>query len=226
MVRRQSIDFVESRKPISGLVTKFGGQPVWAGPPQWPLSKSTGNPMRFVAQIAIDSTHFNPVTARMAYLFMTDEKEYVDGTWEPDGGENAVILQPGETPVKTAALAKGPSLYRMVKKMFHKNLVPEECEFSVSLMPGEDPDFTDESERSKWSKERWGAYASTLDGNKIGGSPIFVQSTEFPGPGRWRLVLQLDSTKTPFYVNFGDAGVGYLFLLEDGKAAKFLWQCA
>ena len=110
MTYRESIEFVESRKPISGLVTKFGGQPVWIGEPQWPLSKSTGKPMRFIGQIAIDSTQFSPVTARMAYLFMTDGEEYVDGTWEPDGGENAVVLQPGQTTVKTQPLAQGPSL--------------------------------------------------------------------------------------------------------------------
>jgi len=181
--------------------------------------------MRFVCQIAIDSAQFSLVSARMAYLFMTDEKEYVDGTWEPDGGENAVILQPGQTNVKTQPLAEGPSLYRMIKKPIHERLEPESCEFSVSLKQAEDPEFAEEEERAKWDKADWEAYASTLDGNKIGGSPIFIQNTEFPGPGRWRLLLQLDSAKVPFHVNFGDAGVGYVFLSEDGHAAKFLWQC-
>jgi hypothetical protein len=31
------------------------------------------------------------------YIFMTDDEQYVDGTWEPFGGENAVIVQPGDT---------------------------------------------------------------------------------------------------------------------------------
>jgi hypothetical protein len=31
----------------------------------------------------------------MAYVFMVEDDEYVDGTEEPDGGENAVIIQPG-----------------------------------------------------------------------------------------------------------------------------------
>jgi hypothetical protein len=92
MVKKESIEFIESRKPISSLVTKFGGQPVWVSQPQWPLSKSTGKPMRFICQIAINSEMFKPVAAQMAYLFMTDGEEYVDGTWEADGGENAVML--------------------------------------------------------------------------------------------------------------------------------------
>jgi uncharacterized protein YwqG len=114
----------------------------------------------------------------------------------------------------------------MVKKFLHKKLVPQACEFTVRLKPSEDPDFADEPERVKWEPGAWEKYAETLDGNKIGGSPIFIQGTEFPGPGRWRLLLQLDSTKVPFYINFGDSGVGYLFLSEDGQLGKFLWQCA
>jgi uncharacterized protein YwqG len=226
VAKRESIEFLESRKSISGLVTKFGGQPVWIGEPQWPISKSTGNPMRFICQIAIDPERFNPVAVRMAYLFITDEKEYVDGTWEADGGENAVILQPGETKVKTVQLTEGPSLYRMLKKLFHKNLVPEPCEFSVTLKPLEERAFAEETERAKWDDATWEAYASALGGNKIGGSPLFIQNTEFPGPGKWRLLLQLDSTQVPFFVNFGDSGTGYLFLSEDGQVAKFLWQCS
>jgi len=31
---------------------------------------------------------------------------------EPDGGENAVILQPGTTKLPTKAVTAGPSLYR------------------------------------------------------------------------------------------------------------------
>ena len=62
---------------------------------------------------------------------MTDEDEFVDGTWEPHGGENAVILQPGETISKAALVTEGPTLYQMVKKPSAKLLVPEPCEFSV-----------------------------------------------------------------------------------------------
>lgn len=225
MVKRESIEFIESRQPITQPVTKFGGQPVWLAEPQWPVSKSTGNPMRFIGQIAIDPARFSPVAARMAYLFITDEEQPVDGTWEPDGGENAVILQPGPAMAGTKPLTEGPTLYQMVKKFLRKNLVPEPCEFSVKLELTEDPDFADEAGRKGWNEAKWDAYATALDGNKIGGSPIFIQNTEFPGPGRWRLLLQLDSTKVPFFVNFGDGGVGYLFLSENGQVAKFLWQC-
>lgn len=227
MVRRYSIELVESKKTIQEPVTKFGGQPVWLGEAQWPLSKSTGNPMRFICQIAIPEDVFGPCAAKMAYVFITDEgANYVDGTWEPDGGENTVILQPGSTSFPTKPLKDGPTIYQMVKKMFKKLLVPQPCEFCVNMESSEDPDFVDEKERLKWDDCKWGHYAETLDGNKIGGTPIFLQNTEFPGPGNWKLLLQLDSTRIPFYLNFGDSGIGYIFLSEDLTVGKFLWQCA
>jgi len=225
-MRRQSIEFVEAKKPILEPVTKFGGQPVWVSEPQWPLSAETGKPMRFICQIAVSDELFGSVAVRMAYIFMTDEEEYVDGTWEPDGGENAVILQPGNTSVPVEPLAEGPTLYQMVKKMFKKRLVPDPCEFGILATVSEDPAFVTESERAEWSEEKWEEYANALDGNKIGGTPIFMQGDEFPGPGSWKLLLQLDSTRVPFFVNFGDAGIAYAFLSEDGTRGKFLWQCA
>lgn len=225
-MKRQSLEFVEAKKPVRDLITKFGGQPVWLTEPQWPLSATTGKPMRFICQIALSAELFGATEARMAYIFMTDDEDYVDGTWEPDGGENAVILQPGATSLRVESLAEGPTLYRMVKKFLKESLAPEPCEFAVRAATSQDPPYVSESERAKWEQEKWNQYASALDGNKIGGNPIFMQSDEFPGPGSWRLLLQLDSTRVPFFVNFGDAGIAYAFLSEDGRTGKFLWQCA
>ncbi|OWQ83811.1 hypothetical protein CDN99_25435 [Roseateles aquatilis] len=225
-MKRQSIEFVEARKPIRERVTKFGGQPVWLTEAQWPLSAASGRPMRFICQIAVSPELFGATSARMAYVFMTDDEAYVDGTWEPDGGENAVILQPGSTALPVEPLTEGPTLYRMVKKFFRTQLVPEPCEFAVQGPVTQDPAYVPESVRAAWPPEQWEAYANALDGNKIGGTPIFVQGDEFPGPGSWQLLLELDSTGVPFFVNFGDAGVGYAFLSDDGGTGKFLWQSA
>ena len=225
MIKSQRIEFVETKKPIHDAITKFGGQPVWHADAQWPLSRTTGNPMRFICQIALDSELFGAITPAMAYLFMTDEEEFVDGTWRPDGGENAVILQPGSPQLPVINSATGPTLYRMVDSGMG-SLVPEPCEFEVTVASLEDPEFVPENERAHWSETRWDEYADALGGNKIGGTPIFVQSDELPRPGGWKLFLQLDSTRVPFFVNFGDAGIGYGFLSDDGSEARFLWQCA
>jgi uncharacterized protein YwqG len=210
MPTKQQIEFEQAAAPITAPITKFGGQPVWLADPQWPLSRQTGNPMRFICQIALSESMFPHTPARMAYLFMTDEEdgEFVDGTYEPDGGENAVILQPGNAPVPTTDVAQGPTLYRMVEKPGHDRLQREPCEFAVKLMEEEDASAT-----------------NSLEENKIGGAPAFLQGEEFPFEGHCLLLLQLDSCSVPFYVNFGDAGVGYAFLNEQGDRAKFLWQC-
>ena len=225
-MKRNSIEFIEKNKPVNEFTTKFGGQPVWLNDPQWTLSKETGNPMRFICQISLDKDIFGPITSQMAYIFITDEDEYVDGTWEPDGGENAIILQPGNTTFPIKTLNEGPTLYKMVKKMLKSRLVPQPCEYILKTTSGEDPDFVSEEKRSEWTDEEWEKYADALDGNKIGGTPIFIQGDEFPDSGSWKLLLALDSTSVPFYINFGDSGIGYAFISENGEIAKFLWQCA
>ena len=118
MPKKQMIEFVEAKHPITEPVTKFGGQPVWIDEPQWPISKELGKPMQFICQIKIDPALFGECPAQMAYLFMTDDSDAVGmyDTWDPDGGENAVILQPGHTAAATQPLTEGPSLYRMVSK--------------------------------------------------------------------------------------------------------------
>lgn len=215
MPTRAVISFREAEDPIREPVTKFGGQPAWIEGPTWPLSRATGRPMRFLGQVALDPTIFADAPARAAYLFLTDEEECVDGTYEPEGGENAVVLQPGRFPGPSAALVEGPTLYRMVEEPGASGLVPEPCEFAVTLAVGEDGD----PRAAEGGEERDGFE------NKVGGVPDFLQGEEYPEGGPWRLLLQLDSASVPFYVNFGDAGVGYAFLSEDGSAAKFLWQC-
>lgn len=222
--KKKSIEFFEAKKPISGFVTKFGGLPTWLEKPEWPLSKALGEPMRFIGQIALEPELFGNIPGRMAYLFMTDDPD-VDGTWLADGGENALIIQPGTTEIRTAPLTKGPTFYHMEKKFFGAVTLPKKEEFGVQLTLGEDPEWLDESAKFKLSDKEADAFSETLSGNKIGGVPGFLQGDEFPVGGPWKLVLQLDSARVPFHVNFGDVGIGYAFISEDGKQGRFLWQC-
>ena len=211
MTAKATIEFTESDDPITQPVSKFGGQPVWIDDPQWPLSKETGNQMRFICQIALDETLFPGSAGKVAYLFMTEEEDgsFVDSTYEPDGGENAIIIQPGKSSSACCDQAEGPTLYRMVEKEGFDLLQQVPCEFSINPIPGIDTEVSDDG----------------LDENKVGGLPVFMQGEEYPSGGPWRLLLQLDSCNVPFYVNFGDAGVGYAFVNESGSEAKFLWQC-
>jgi hypothetical protein len=76
-------NFTRAAGPIQDPVTKFGGLPVWVDTPQWPNSRSTGKPMQFLAQVAVEEP------ARVVYLFAT-------WGWDADNsqpGESAAIVQ-------------------------------------------------------------------------------------------------------------------------------------
>jgi hypothetical protein len=61
MPKRKSIDFFEAKKPICEFATKFGGPPNWIEKPEWPMSKATGEPMRFIGQIALEPELFGQI---------------------------------------------------------------------------------------------------------------------------------------------------------------------
>lgn len=93
--------------------------------------------------------------------------------------------------------SEGPTLYQMVNQG-GPPLVPVSVEYAVELKLREDPSFAEERDRLDWSEDKEKEYAGKLEGNKIGGTPFFLQSDEFPEDGPWDLLLQLDSTNVPF----------------------------
>ncbi|MDB6065140.1 MAG: hypothetical protein JWR26_1348 [Pedosphaera sp.] len=236
MPTKFDIEFVAAAEPIRGRVTKFGGQPVWISKPEWPISRSTKNPMRFIGQICIDPELFGGGPDRMAYLFMTDDgDEPTACTWDPNDGENAVIIQPGENSAPTIAQEVGLTLQRQVEgspvSIFGKlmgrrsRLTLQECEFGVALSRASDLEFLEEEDLTALPEDEQERYSADIGGNKIGGTPSFIQNPEFPFDDSRKLLLQLDSADVPFSINFGDAGIGHLFLSADAKQGKFLWQC-
>lgn len=190
------------------LVNKFGGRPCIIDQSEWPLSKKTGQPMKFICQIVLDPNLFPNSDGRMVYLFMTDHADVVN-TWDPMGGENAVVIKSiKEQKITRRNLynAKGPSL---------------DAEYRIKFAYKEEPNFVGDD----WNESQYEEYFNNVEGNKIAGSPSYVQR-DVPQIGRgWRLLLQLDSSDTPFEIDFGGGGVGYLFINEDYSKGKFLWQC-
>ncbi|MBB6430843.1 DUF1963 domain-containing protein [Algisphaera agarilytica] len=223
------LSFRPAKKPISELIDKFGGQPVWLEQPEWPLSRSTGKPMQFIGQFSLQRIEGYQGTAQFAYLFMSDDgDEYIDGTWEPEGGENCLLLQPGNiASVTTNPIENGPGLYAMKKKFGRKRLSPVSCEFHVDHTSISEPEFLSQDQLLKMDDADGDRYVDATSGNKIGGVPGFLQNDEFPSEPAidWLLALQLDSGSVPFHINFGDAGIGYAFVKADGSDARFLWQC-
>ena len=231
MGKRGTLTFVDSKRPISSPATKFGGQPTWLSDPQWPLSRSTGEPMRFIGQIAIPAELFPHAVGKLAYVFMTESDDYVDGTWEPAGGENAVIIQPVdgvEAPiVEVASSPTGPTLQRHVKRLFTKKLHPMAVEIEIGISWEDEPDFLSDNDRSSRSDAENEAYWDAIQGTKLGGAPAFVQYDEYPDADcNWGLLMQIDSCDVPFSVNFGDAGVAYIYIDTDAKRGRMLWQCS
>src|ERR1700722_13476413 len=174
MPDRLNIEFIPAGKPTTEFVTKFGGQPCWIGIPEWPLGKTTGKPMTFVCQIDLTNSLFGDVKAKMAYLFMADDP--TSETWDPNAGDNAVIIQPGPNAARTAAMETGPSIQQRVPvrkatwldyllgRSPRSALTP--CEFNVKLTPETDPEFMDESAMFALPEKEREAHLSRLAGDK------------------------------------------------------------
>jgi len=215
----------KNERPENGQ-TKFGGQPDWVTEPEWPISKRTGKPMRFICQTNLKDVGLTNIDAKVAYLFMTDDDKSREllRTWEPDGGENAMILQPGDNKVATETRTVGPSLRKSTAAA--NNEVRRRNEFPIrEFVPNTRRRTLKEFECSVGLVEitETEACADSEVMNKLGGKPVFLQNDEYPSDANWDLLIQLDSLTLPFSINLGD-GVGYGFISEDRKTAKFLWQ--
>jgi len=128
--------FVAAQQPIREQTTKFGGQPVWLDKPQWPLSRTLGIPMQFICQIALDPSIFGELPGRMAYLFMTDDERIGAKTSEANGGENAVIIQPGGVcRVQTIERSTGPTLERTETTIIERSIQPDPGSVSCPQTP-------------------------------------------------------------------------------------------
>jgi hypothetical protein len=228
---KQVIRYHETPTPIRTFTTKFGGQPVWLEEPTWPLSRMYARPMQFVCQIALDPGFLPKTPAQMAYLFMTDwdyESPYPN-TFDPDDGENALLLQPGGLwSGPSLHLHEGPGLYRRFHRGGRWEQVP--CEFAVELLPGDDPEdgvWQDYPQEEAAQDLYWAA----LSEDKLGGIPVPTPfgrrfGADFDG---WRLLLQLNAKDNangsdPFFLNMAYDAVAYAFVSRDGRRGKFLWE--
>ncbi|MER5639038.1 hypothetical protein ABT095_18985 [Kitasatospora sp. NPDC002227] len=205
--------FSTAEGPISTPTTKFGGQPVWLAGPQWPISAAWDRPMRFVGQLELGPVLGAPGHGKVAYLFVTHpdhgEDFFDPDVIDPDGGENAVIVQPGGDyagPVRR--LATGPGLYSRDDG--------SAVEFTVDLCATEEPGSLPSADRD--------GCLELVDGAKIGGTPVFFQGDEWPDGGPWRLLLQLDSNWVPFRLDLGASPRAFAFVSEDGTRGRLLVQ--
>jgi hypothetical protein len=220
----------EVAEPITELVTKVGGQPVWLEEPRWPVSRETAEPMRFLAQVALDPRLFGRTAARMAYAFVSDR------VWTSDwvATDGALVLQPGPANFPHLRLSTGPALRREVRHRsgflgwrVRRELVP--CEYAADLHFTSEPTVAaldaifeaDEAAPGAWDREVEDRY----EGIKVGGAPSFVQGKDYPFEPSV-LVLQLATYDAPFHLPLGDAGVFYGFMDPAGTRSGVLVQCS
>jgi len=210
------LTYVPSVAPITKPVTKFGGQPVWIEEPQWPLSAVSGQQMAFVGQIAIDPDLFPGAAGRMAYIFVGHPADPIVAPWEPDSGENAVIIQPSTAspPVEVVATAIGPQLPSETEGI---------SEYSVTPDRRTDDAFIPLIDLVELPEQQMLDYQERLVGDKIGGTPTFLQNDEFPSCEEgYSLLWQVEAP--PVWINLGDGGVGFAFLDATGETGRFLSQ--
>ncbi len=182
---KQSIDLIKVDQPIDELVTKFGGQPVWFHAPQWPISKSTGKPMEFIGQISLKDAPFQSRIGKMAYLFMSQGVE--DCGFTPDGGECAVVVQPGIVNVMTIPQATGPTIQSLEIQPSGK-LRKYHAEYAVHLTK-QDETYTLSAGPDEFSE--------AFEEIKIGGCPtLIVDTVDWKPPVACYLLLQLPPSST------------------------------
>lgn len=226
MPLKSKLKFEQVKEPIAECISKFGGQPNWISEPEWPLDSQKNEKMLFVGQIELNDKLFSDTTGKMAYIFIDGDEEG-QGTWEPEGGLNAVIIQPGDNKTKTVADSTGPAC--------PVNDYPVDCEvdkdglveFKVLYDLLEEPEYLSEEQIGTLidnDEEAYDAYAEKMEISKIGGNPFFIQSEEIPIEGDWKFLCQLHEEHLPIWVNFG-TGVAYVFIDEKGTFGKLLWQC-
>ena len=223
----------ESATPITALVTKFGGQPVWLGEPRWPLSATDGTPMRFVAQVALDPRLFGDgVQARMAYVFLAQDDPTL---WTADGHlagvDGALVLQPGPTDYPHVPSERGPALHRLVERRggllgLKRQYEPVPCEYAVELEYATEPPLaavdSESEDYDDYDDEDTDRVGS---GTKVGGTPAFIQDVELPGePPCTTLVLQIADDDDLFSLPLGDVGSLYAFMDARGTRGGLVIQ--
>ncbi|MGW0664506.1 hypothetical protein [Streptodolium elevatio] len=201
--------------------TRLGGLPYWLAAPQWPVDPYTNELASFMGQFRVrvgDGGDGDGHGDRVVYLFALGFS-----------GEHATVVQPGgqvTKSVETRAAAIGPTALERV----HLIRVDEEVDFAqverdLAPVEGEDEDDREVRLEELLDELRKNA-AGSIRMNQLGGPdvvPVWLQGDDLPGED-WQLVAQLDSYQLPFEVNFGDNGVGYLFLAPDGENAEFFFQ--
>jgi uncharacterized protein YwqG len=209
--------FEEVSQPITDLVTKFGGQPVWLEKPCWPLNLETQLPLPFLCQIELDPKLFGDIPAKMAYIFAGVRNENTDSI---DFDAQAIVLQPGSFDFSNAEQQTGPSIKEMCK---HES--GSEC----GLLFGDyiDEPIWDSKKMDNAEFDDVENFRDLVRGIKIGGTPALFVDWMKPDDGleNWNLLLQIDTSHKfgyPYPCGLDDTGMIWFYVSKDGLSTTFL----
>jgi predicted DNA-binding WGR domain protein len=249
------VGFTEVLEPITELITKFGGQPVWLEEPRWPICIGNGYKIPFMCQIDLTHEVLGGTSKKMAYIFFGGNSDGGREGWPTDHGDCAVVIQPGnflfndfnwhhwkgenkrvsQIPGGDSCFVEdrlGPTLLAKDGKQVGNNSISKEVEYLPITVAAEDPAYSSCEDHEAWSDERKETYHSTVAGHKIGGSPNLWESDFMPDGGQsdWNLLLQMESTDgatitTPFGVYYGDGGCGWWFISKDSSKVEYSSMC-
>lgn len=200
---------VESNE--TDYLTRIGGHPHQVTKFVWPKCRSCRGPMQFIAQIAMKETG----TARfagsplIALVFLCQNSPGLCDEWDADDGANEVVMV--ESGNATIVVPDGPTTLPGL---------------SLVTLCDYDSDPNGETDDD--------GYIAACDRDakvlgKLGGHPLWIQADETPECSCGRpmtFVAQLEERGGGGDINFGGAGVGYVFVCGVCEfLGKFLFQC-
>jgi hypothetical protein len=210
--------------PIDTPTFKLGGKPVFISHLENPICKHCGQSMDFIGQIPLDKPINFSKRFKMAYIYMCpgkfDSRGWLEcDTFQAFSGSNAVLLQED------------------LGQIIIPDIKPSIVDYSIKITPVQEPNI-DTSDYENFHDLVVEVKMTT----KIGGVPAWIQNNENPicpvCHKPLRFVAQIDSeldgplpadpTHWSEYntYNFGDAGMGYVFICENDclENGAFLWQ--
>ncbi|WP_321477596.1 DUF1963 domain-containing protein [uncultured Paludibaculum sp.] len=213
-----------AESPINLPITKLGGLPVWVEDPAWPVSRATGELMLFLGQVALNPRLFPAGSGRIAYLFMTGGEPRDLATWDPDSGENAVVIQ-NSSPGRAPTIIEGP---RLVEAYWVEGVARwKPLELAATVCIEEDRPEIPCEEVSEWPCDRRSEYYGSRS-QRVSGTPDWIQDDAMPAG--WQLLLQVpdyprvDGDVIQTNWNFG-TGVCYAMISPDCTEGIIRWQC-
>jgi uncharacterized protein YwqG len=197
--------------PESDTKDSVGGVP-WAGEgTQWPLCRTCGSPMQFLAQLPLSHCGVERLVTRgqRLLLFQCQNQPGLCEEWDADSGGNAALLMDASGS-RRLEVPPGPT-----------------------LLDAESPVGFQEYDDSRQEESLDDEYCRALDADprvvgKVGGRPVWIQGDETPSCecGETMVFVAQLECHGGGDINFGDAGAGYAFVCPRcSHSAKFLWQC-